>query len=260
MSLVSILAMAAMLASPATADGCHHPAPAAGFNNTQYKGVWYEIAKIQTAGGAAFEKNCVCTQLNVRDDPGAASGNLLVDNLCRMKTPSGQLSNFTGTLENESPPGRWEEVRTQRHAALLIRRRARPSYGAVAEKTPMLSRHRAQSSPLSSSQSFFAGIPGVNYTVILTGTEGEDTYAVEYDCGDPFGIPSLTNYCIHVLARRPKMAPALLTSLVGQALDMGLNDDNLNLTHTLQDGCWNSPTLRGSLTRVHDTPLVVDRR
>lgn len=87
-------------------------------------------------------------------------------------------------------------------------------------------------------QSFFAGVPGVNYTVILTGSQGNDTYAVEYDCGDPLDIDFLTNYCIHILARKPTMSPALLTSLVDQALAMDLNTQNLNLTHTLQDGCW----------------------
>ena len=73
------------------------------------------------------------------------------------------------------------------------------------------------------SQSFFAGIPGVNYTVIMSGTEGEDTYAVEYDCGDPLDISWLTNYCIHVLARKPTMSPDLLARLLEKAEAMGIH-------------------------------------
>lgn len=100
----------------AAADGCSHPPPAAGFNQSQYRGVWFEIAKIQTAGGAFFEKDCVCTQLNVRPDANGPPSNLQVDNLCRKNTPSGELLNFTGTLQNATAPGQWQEVRAARGA------------------------------------------------------------------------------------------------------------------------------------------------
>ncbi|KAA0147462.1 hypothetical protein FNF31_07587 [Cafeteria roenbergensis] len=199
-----VLALASSQVLPgASADGCSHPPPAAGFNQSQYRGVWYEIAKIQTAGGAFFEKDCVCTQLNVRADAGGPASNLLVDNLCRKDTPAGELLNFTGTLQNATAPGQWQE-------------------------------------------SFFAGIPGVNYTVIMSGTEGEDTYAVEYDCGDPLDISWLTNYCIHVLARKPTMSPDLLARLLEKAEAMGLNSQGLGVTHTRQAGCWSTKSLRGS--------------
>lgn len=44
---------------------CPDPLPASNFTISQYSGLWYEIAKIQTAGGAFFERNCTCTQINV---------------------------------------------------------------------------------------------------------------------------------------------------------------------------------------------------
>lgn len=58
---------------------------------------------------------------------------------------------------------------------------------------------------------------------------------MEYDCGESiFG----TNYCIHILSRTPTMDPSLLSSLVNQSLAMGLNNQGMNLTITLQQGCW----------------------
>ncbi len=117
-----VLALASSQVLPgASADGCSHPPPAAGFNQSQYRGVWYEIAKIQTAGGAFFEKDCVCTQLNVRADAGGPASNLLVDNLCRKDTPAGELLNFTGTLQNATAPGQWQEVRVEQSGATRAR-------------------------------------------------------------------------------------------------------------------------------------------
>jgi apolipoprotein D and lipocalin family protein len=183
----------------ARGDGCRHPAPVPGFNSSQYLGTWFEIAKIQTLGGAIFESECVCTQLVI--EPTEEVGVFSASNLCRKKTPQGQLVNATGTLSHEGPPGRWQE-------------------------------------------SFFSGVPGVNYTVIDMGEEGADSYAVEYDCGDPLGVSWLTNYCIHILARRPTMSPALLEMLVARAVGAGLNPQNITLKLTEQEGCWGR-SLRG---------------
>lgn len=47
------------------ANKCKLPEPQAGFTRESYTGIWYEVSKYQTAGGAYFEKDCVCTQLNV---------------------------------------------------------------------------------------------------------------------------------------------------------------------------------------------------
>lgn len=40
---------------------CSKPPGASGFTDTKYLGVWYEMGKYQTAGGAYFEKDCTCT-------------------------------------------------------------------------------------------------------------------------------------------------------------------------------------------------------
>lgn len=89
--------------------GCSFPPPAKGFTHEGYQGTWYEIGKIQTAGGAFFEKDCVCTELTATLEK--SNGDGVVDNDCRSKSPDGKWTNVTGTLTNEDPaePGRWLE-------------------------------------------------------------------------------------------------------------------------------------------------------
>lgn len=91
-------------------DGCQFPDPAANFKNQQYDGEWFEIGKIQTKGGAFFEKNCVCTEINVATT-NVTSGDATVDNDCRDTTVDGPWTNITGLLLNEdiNKPGRWLE-------------------------------------------------------------------------------------------------------------------------------------------------------
>jgi hypothetical protein len=71
----------------------------------------------------------------------------------------------------------------------------------------------------------------VNYTVIFAGREGDDEYSVEYDCS---GEGLLNNYCIHILSRRPTMAPALVAKLVNASLALNLNTQNLPFNYTRQ--------------------------
>jgi apolipoprotein D and lipocalin family protein len=84
--------------------------PDPNFTHDRYQGVWYEIGKIQTAGGAFFEKDCVCTQIgiNITNDE---TGDGFADNDCRSKTTDGSWTNATGTLYNENPykKGKWLE-------------------------------------------------------------------------------------------------------------------------------------------------------
>ena len=60
-------------------------------------------------GGAFFEKDCVCTQLdaNITNLPNYGDG--YVDNECRYKTVDGEWTNITATLFDEDPDtlGRW---------------------------------------------------------------------------------------------------------------------------------------------------------
>jgi lipocalin len=89
---------------------CSYPAPAENFKNSNYEGKWYEIGKIQTFGGAFFEHNCVCTELNV-NIKNVTSGDGIADNDCRYKTNDGKWTNVTGNLLNEdlNKPGKWLE-------------------------------------------------------------------------------------------------------------------------------------------------------
>ena len=75
-----------------------------------YVGEWFEIGKIQTKGGAFFEKDCVCTEINV-NFTNITSGDATVDNDCRSKEVTGPWTNITGNLSGEDilKPGKWEE-------------------------------------------------------------------------------------------------------------------------------------------------------
>ncbi len=92
------------------AEKCSFPPPASGFSNSMYNGRWFEIGKIQTKGGAFFEKDCVCTELNIKTTD-EKTGDGLADNDCRDKTATGRWTNATGNLYNEdmSKPGKWLE-------------------------------------------------------------------------------------------------------------------------------------------------------
>ena len=70
----------------------------------------------------------------------------------------------------------------------------------------------------------------VNYTVIAI----SDDYAVEYDCGTSVGI---TNYCIHVMSRKPTLDQDTFNKLIQMAEDMGLNPQQLPVQMTKQEGC-----------------------
>jgi apolipoprotein D and lipocalin family protein len=155
--------------------------------------VWYEIGRIQTPGGAFFQKDCVCTTLNVSFDhgPSGSSGNGTVENACRFLEPAtGWPVSFVSHLSDMRLPGQW------------------------------LNR--------------FNSAYAVNYTIIEKGTDaatGEE-YSVEYDCGSQalFG----TNYCIHILARRPTMSDGLRERLLQRALALGINTRDLPFVLTNQ--------------------------
>ncbi|ESO92339.1 hypothetical protein LOTGIDRAFT_204063 [Lottia gigantea] len=91
------------------ANECMKPPVSSNFTNERYYGLWYEIGKIQTAGGAYFEKDCVCTTIDVQPVQGATNGNSTAFNSCRKVTPSGNFLNATGTLTSEKPAGHWQE-------------------------------------------------------------------------------------------------------------------------------------------------------
>ncbi|XP_060570130.1 apolipoprotein D-like [Ruditapes philippinarum] len=90
-------------------EPCQNPPVAANFTANGYQGLWYEIGKMQTAGGAAFEKDCVCTTIDISPVKGATNGDSTAINSCRKLAPSGDFLNATGNLVNEAVPGHWKE-------------------------------------------------------------------------------------------------------------------------------------------------------
>jgi len=91
---------------------CSFPEPDKAFTNAAYEGRWFEIGKIQTSGGAFFERNCVCTELQIKISNSPNLGDGIADNDCRYKTTDGRWTNATGALSEEDPnvPGRWLET------------------------------------------------------------------------------------------------------------------------------------------------------
>lgn len=94
-----------VLHQTANKDQCHFPDPAASFSQSAIMGTWYEVAKFQTAGGAYFEKDCVCTELDYFSDKSTFE----VDNICRDKTPQGKTTSAVATLTPEGKNGHFKE-------------------------------------------------------------------------------------------------------------------------------------------------------
>ena len=77
--------------------------------------------------------------------------------------------------------------------------------------------------------------PSVNYTVIALGSQGGEEYAVEFDCGESFGI---VNYCIHIMSRSRTLEPDTVAELLDYANNtLGLNIHHLPYKKTVQEGC-----------------------
>jgi hypothetical protein len=94
----------------ASAQDCTAPPPTKNFSLSSFPGPWYEIARIQTAGGAALQDWCACTELIYTPTPGGNTGDLTTVNSCRFLGPTGFFLNATSYLENMTVPGHWLEV------------------------------------------------------------------------------------------------------------------------------------------------------
>ncbi|XP_077982475.1 uncharacterized protein LOC144437417 [Glandiceps talaboti] len=90
------------------ATTCQFPPPAENFKYEDYQGVWYEIGKIQTFGGAVWQKNCVCTFIEVYPSRTQTPEDAAVTNGCRNTTPDGRHTNITGYLEYFGIDGNWK--------------------------------------------------------------------------------------------------------------------------------------------------------
>lgn len=93
------------------AQNCTAPPPSSDFKFDTMNGPWFEIVRIQTAGGNALQQFCACTQLIFSDDEGNKTiGNKDVVNSCRFLTPTGDFINATSYLINMGPTAHWDEV------------------------------------------------------------------------------------------------------------------------------------------------------
>ena len=191
-----------------TAQVCKTPSPppADTFNLSSFWGNWYEIARIQTAGGNAIQQFCACTNLIYTPAANTNSSDLSntdVTNSCRFETASGFWLNASSYLiDGGAEGGHWVETYCP----------------------PGLS-----------------GCPLASYNVII---EGNDTrgvpYFVEYDCST--SIIGESNYCLHFLSREPLgFDTNLLQALIyNTTVLMKLNPENRVVNITMQDeGCWN---------------------
>lgn len=98
-------------AALARGQNCSAPPPSASFDLATMDGAWYEIARVQTAGGNALQQFCACTQLVFSPNAdNTTAGNKDVLNSCRFETPSGFFLNATSYLTNMGPAGHWDEV------------------------------------------------------------------------------------------------------------------------------------------------------
>jgi len=82
----------------ALAKICKEPPTAEGYENQKYEGIWYEIGKIQTPGGAFFQRDSVCTIATFAPyEPIFGNGD--IEYSSRKHTPDGKFNNASGVLE-----------------------------------------------------------------------------------------------------------------------------------------------------------------
>ena len=206
MQRLFLFCLALNLMGVVDAQVCKTPAPppALSYSLSSFWGSWYEIARIQTAGGNAIQQFCACT--NIIYSPAAKGSNESdtdVNNSCRYETPSGFWLNASSYLiDGGTNGGHWVETYCP----------------------PGLS-----------------GCPLASYNVIIAGNDTRGVpYFVEYDCST--GILGESNYCLHFLSREPTgFDMNLLQTLIYNTTTlMQLNPENRVVNMTMQEqGCWN---------------------
>merc|ERR1712241_596027 len=77
---------------------CKEPPTAESYQNDKYEGIWYEIGKIQTPGGAFFQRDSVCT-IAIFNPYEPVFGNGDIEYSSRKHTPDGPFNNASGVLE-----------------------------------------------------------------------------------------------------------------------------------------------------------------
>jgi len=80
--------------------------PAANFTNNAYEGTWFEIAKYQTAGGAFLSVTASALKSKRQHSPLRRSTTARISPAAT-RLRMGNISNATGRLYDEAPPGKW---------------------------------------------------------------------------------------------------------------------------------------------------------
>ena len=107
--LILLLVTVSLLIESIAGQSCLVAPPSPNYIPERYGGFWFEIGKIQTAGGAFFERNCVCTSINVTYVD--AKGDALCYQGCRSKTPEGPLTLVVGNLTSyPGQPGKFNQT------------------------------------------------------------------------------------------------------------------------------------------------------
>jgi apolipoprotein D and lipocalin family protein len=108
----ALLVLLALLPFFISAKQCPIPPVFQNYTALSYEGFWYEIGKVQTAGGAFFQRGCQCTYLNATStsiSPRSVSTDFVIENGCRKGSPSGKLSVAKTYLVDETAPGQYTE-------------------------------------------------------------------------------------------------------------------------------------------------------
>lgn len=224
-----LAAFLATFALAARAQDCSAPPPAANFNFATFAGSWFEIARIQTAGGNLIQQFCACTEIIYTPDAHPTNAtDLDVNNSCRFESPSGFWLNATSYLnDGGAAGGHWIER--------YFPGGPPASYNIILTGTDARGVQWAVEYDCSNDALF-----GNNYVRRgLCGKCGETSRAARSDPPTPHA-PLPRAQCLHFLSRQPLgFDAALLASLVKQTnVTMGLNPENRPLNMTMQQGCW----------------------
>jgi len=221
------LLSAALYSTTVRGQGCTAPPPTKNFSLSAFPGPWFEIARIQTAGGAALQDWCACTELIYTPTPGGSAGDLTTLNSCRFLEPTGFFLNATSYLENMTTPGHWLERYCPTCPAA--------SYNIIMEGTDS------------------RGVPyAVEYDCSDNAIFGNN-YCLHYLSRQPEGFdPALLQQLVKTTTvdsawPRPRRAPRSHASLHARPPPyprpllksaVGLNPEKRPLNVTRQAGCW----------------------
>ncbi|KAK4315008.1 hypothetical protein Pmani_013749 [Petrolisthes manimaculis] len=88
--------------------GCVDTDPAQNYMNQYYEGVWYEIGRLQTPGGAFFQAGCHCeTTYFTSPSPDVGDGEATYT--CRKDGPNGELTSATADLHQDGAAGHFKQ-------------------------------------------------------------------------------------------------------------------------------------------------------